>query len=103
MMNGMNMNKMLKQVKKMQKQMGEEQAELNKQEFMGAAPDDMVKVTFTGDRKMVDMQINHEVIDPEDPDMLSDLVLAAVNDALAKIDEATQSTLGKYTNGMPGM
>ncbi|MHA8137907.1 YbaB/EbfC family nucleoid-associated protein, partial [Lactobacillaceae bacterium Scapto_B20] len=57
MMNGMNMNKMLKQVKQMQKQMGDEQEELNKQEFTGAAPDDMVKVVFTGDRKMTDMQI----------------------------------------------
>ncbi|MEJ6400230.1 YbaB/EbfC family nucleoid-associated protein [Nicoliella lavandulae] len=103
MMNGMNMNKMLKQVKQMQKQMGAEQEELNKQEFTGAAPDDMVKVVFTGDRKMKDMQINPEAIDPDDPDMLSDLVLAAVNDALAKIDDATQSTLGKYTKGMPGM
>ncbi|UQS87003.1 YbaB/EbfC family nucleoid-associated protein [Nicoliella spurrieriana] len=103
MMNGMNMNKMLKQVKQMQKQMGEEQAELNKQEFTGTAPDDMVKVTFTGDRKMTDMQIKPEAIDPDDPDMLSDLVLTAVNEALGKVEDATQSTLGKYTKGMPGM
>ncbi|MHA8110714.1 YbaB/EbfC family nucleoid-associated protein [Lactobacillaceae bacterium Melli_B4] len=103
MMNGMNMNKMLKQVKQMQKQMGAEQEELNKQEFTGTAPDEMVKVVFTGDRKMTDMQINPEAIDPDDPDMLSDLVLTAVNDALGKIDEATQNTLGKYTKGMPGM
>ncbi|GEP23088.1 MAG: YbaB/EbfC family nucleoid-associated protein [Lentilactobacillus diolivorans] len=103
MMNGMNMNKMMKQMKKMQKQLGEEQENLKQQEFTGNAPDDMVTVKFNGDRKMTDIQIKPEAIDPDDPEMLSDLVLAAVNDGLAKVEKATQSTLGKYTKGIPGM
>ena len=63
----------------------------------------MVKATFTGERRMKDLTINPEAIDPDDPDMLSDFVLAAVNDALEKVDKATEETMGKYTKGLPGM
>ncbi|MGY5273792.1 YbaB/EbfC family nucleoid-associated protein [Lactiplantibacillus plantarum] len=101
MMRGMgNMQSMMKQMKKMQAQMTAEQAALNEQTFTGAAPDDMVKVTFTGDKKMKDITINPDVVDPDDVDMLQDLVVAAVNDALTKVDEQTQSTMGKYTKGL---
>ncbi|GAA6237305.1 MULTISPECIES: YbaB/EbfC family nucleoid-associated protein [Apilactobacillus] len=103
MMNGMNMGKMMKQVKQMQKQMGAEQEQINSKEFTGKAPEDMVKVVFSGDRKMKDMQIKPEAIDPDDPDMMSDLVISAVNDALSQIDKETQDSLGKYTKGIPGM
>lgn len=106
MMRGMgNMQSMMKQMKKMQAQMTAEQAALNEQTFTGAAPDDMVKVTFTGDKKMKDITINPDAVDPDavdpdDVDMLQDLVVAAVNDALTKVDEQTQSTMGKYTKGL---
>jgi len=101
MMRGMgNMQGMMKQMKKMQEQMTAEQANLNEQTFAGAAPDDMVNVTFTGDKKMKDITINPDAVDPEDVDMLQDLVLAAVNDALGKIDAQTQNTMGKYTKGL---
>lgn len=104
MMRGMgNMGNMMKQMRQMQKKMGEEQETLNKQEFTGVAPDEMVKATFTGERRMKDLTINPEAIDPDDPDMLSDFVLAAVNDALEKVDKATEETMGKYTKGLPGM
>ncbi|EEI18333.1 MAG: YbaB/EbfC family nucleoid-associated protein [Lentilactobacillus hilgardii] len=103
MMNGMNMNKMMKQMQKMQKQLKEEQDNLNKQEFTGSAPDDMVVVTFNGERIMTDIKIKPEAIDPDDPEMLSDLIVAAVNDAMKKIKDTTQSTMGKYAKGIPGM
>ena len=104
MMRGMgNMQQMMKQAQKMQKQMMVEQETLNAQEFVGVAPDDMVKATFTGDKKLKDLTINPEAVDPDDVDMLQDLVLAAVNDGLSKIDNATQQTMGKYTKGVPGM
>ena len=99
----MNMNNMMKQMKKMQKELGQEQENLKQQEFKGVSPDDMVTVTFSGDKKMTDIQIKPEAIDPDDPDMLGDLVLAAVNDGLTKVDKATQDTMGKYTKGIPGM
>ncbi|ORN07900.1 Nucleoid-associated protein [Lentilactobacillus parabuchneri] len=103
MMNRMNMNNMMKQMKKMQKELGQEQENLKQQEFKGVSPDDMVTVTFSGDKKMTDIQIKPEAIDPDDPDMLGDLVLAAVNDGLTKVDKSTQDTMGKYTKGIPGM
>ena len=64
------------------------------------AADDLVVATFTGDRKLKDIKIDKEAIDPDDPDMLQDLVIDAVNKGLAKIDEATQASLGKYTKGL---
>ncbi|WP_461240632.1 YbaB/EbfC family nucleoid-associated protein [Paucilactobacillus sp. N302-9] len=104
MMRGMgNMQQMMKQAQKMQKQMMAQQEELNQQEFTGEAPDQMVKVTFTGDKKLKDLQINPDAVDPDDVDMLQDLVIAAVNNGLTKVDEATQKTMGKYTKGIPGM
>ncbi|MGF7437639.1 YbaB/EbfC family nucleoid-associated protein [Lentilactobacillus senioris] len=103
MMNGMNMNKMMKQMQKMQKQLSAEQENLNQQSFVGKAPSDMVIATFSGDRKLTDLQIKPDAIDPEDPEMLSDLVLAAVNDGLQQVAAATEQTLGKYTKGIPGM
>ncbi|WP_137596960.1 YbaB/EbfC family nucleoid-associated protein [Paucilactobacillus kaifaensis] len=104
MMRGMgNMQQMMKQAQKMQKQMMAEQEELNSQEFTGSAPDNMVTTTFTGDKKLKDIKINAEAVDPDDVDMLQDLVLAAINDGLQKVDDATQKTMGKYSKGMPGM
>ncbi|MCF6515658.1 YbaB/EbfC family nucleoid-associated protein [Lactobacillus sp. S2-2] len=105
MMNGMNMGKMMKQAKQMQKDMQEAQESLNQKEFKGFAPEELVSVVFSGDQKMKDMQVKPEAIDPDDPDMLSDLVISAVNDALSKLSDEKEKTLGKYTNGMniPGM
>ncbi|AVK61915.1 YbaB/EbfC family nucleoid-associated protein [Lactobacillus sp. CBA3605] len=101
MMRGMgNMQNMMKQMKKMQQDMSVEQAALNEATFTGSAPDEMVKVTFTGDKKMQDITINPAAVDPDDVDMLQDLVLTAVNDALAQVDAQTQSTMGKYTKGL---
>lgn len=102
MMRGMgNMQGMMKQVQKMQKEMVQAQDKLNETELTGAATNDLVKVVFTGNRRMKDLQINEGVVDPEDTEMLQDLVIMAVNDALAKIDVETEKTMGKYTKGLP--
>ena len=102
MMRGMgNMQGMMKQVQKMQKEMVQAQDKLNETEFTGAATNDLVKVVFTGNHRMKDLQINEGVVDPEDTEMLQDLVIMAVNDALAKIDVETEKTMGKYTKGLP--
>ena len=96
----MNMQQMMKQAKAMQKKMMAEHEELAKQEFVGKAPDDMVTATFNGDKQLHDLKINKEAVDPDDIDMLQDLVVAAVNDGMKKVDAATQQKLGKYTRGM---
>ena len=56
--------------------------------------------TFSGDRQLKDLKINKEAIDPDDPDMLQDLIIDAVNKGLSQIDKATQASLGKYTKGL---
>ena len=102
MMRGMgNMQGMMKQVQKMQKEMAEAQELLNKTEFTGKATNELVKAVFTGDRRMKDIQIK-EVVDPDDIEMLQDLVVMAVNDAIAQIDVETEKKLGKYAKGLPG-
>ena len=80
-MGGMNMQQMMKQAKKLQAQMAEEQENITAQEFTGKSADDMVVATFTGDRKLKDLKIDKEAIDPDDPDMLQDLVIDAVNNS----------------------
>ena len=100
MMRGMNMQKMMKQAQKMQKQMMAEQEELAAMEFVGQEPDEMVTATLTGDKKLKDLKINPEAVDPDDVDMLSDLIVAAVNDGLDKVEQATQAKMGKYTRGL---
>ncbi|WP_122645390.1 YbaB/EbfC family nucleoid-associated protein [Enterococcus mediterraneensis] len=103
MMRGMgNMQGMMKQVQKMQKEMVKAQEALNEQEFIGESTSGYVKATFTGDRKMKEIAIAPEIVDPEDPEMLQDLVIMAVNDALAKVEKETEKTMGKYTKGLPG-
>ncbi|HLQ40997.1 MAG TPA: YbaB/EbfC family nucleoid-associated protein [Tetragenococcus sp.] len=104
MMKGMgNMQGMMKQVQKMQKDMEKEQAALNEKEFIGRSANDYVKVTAKGDRTIKDVQIASEMMDPDDPEMLQDLVVVAVNNCLAEIDNETKKTLGKYTKNIPGL
>ena len=100
-----NMQKMMKQMQKMQKDMAKAQEELGEQRIEGTAGGGMVTVIVTGHKEIVDVQIKEEVVDPEDVEMLQDLVLAATNDALKKAEELTNSTMGQFTKGMnlPGM
>lgn len=103
MMRGMgNMQGMLKQVKKMQKEMMAAQEALNQQTFIGVSTNDYVKATVTGEQQLKDLEINPAIIDDQDPEMLQDLVIMAVNDALQKGKKAQEDTLGKYTKGLPG-
>ncbi len=94
-----NMQNMMRQAQKLQKQMEEAQKELNASTFEGVSAQNLVKVTFTGERKMTDISIDPAAIDPDDPDTLADLVLEAVNDGLGKIDTTTQQKMGRYTKG----
>ena len=100
MMRVMNMQQIMKQAKAMQKKMMAEHEELAKQEFVGKAPDDMVTATFSGDNQLIDLKIKPEAVDPDDIDMLQDLVIAAVKDGMKQVNDATQQKLGKYTQGM---
>ncbi|CAH0304148.1 Nucleoid-associated protein Cthe_2143 [Peribacillus simplex] len=104
-MRGGNMQNMMKQMQKMQKKMAEAQEELGEKKIEGTAGGGMVTVIVTGHKEIVDVVIKPEVVDPDDIDMLQDLVLAATNDALKKAEELTNQTMGQFTKGMnlPGM
>ncbi|MCQ6282735.1 YbaB/EbfC family nucleoid-associated protein [Bacillus sp. EB600] len=97
---GGNMQNMMKQMQKMQKKMAEAQEELGEKRLDGTAGGGMVIVTVTGHKEVVDVKINPEAVDPDDVEMLQDLILAATNDALKKADELTNSTMGQFTKGM---
>lgn len=100
-----NMQNMMKQMQKMQKKMAEAQEELGEKKIEGTAGGGMVSVVVTGHKEIVEVTIKPEVVDPDDIEMLQDLVLAATNDALKKADELTNNTMGQFTKGMniPGL
>ncbi len=105
-MGGMgNMQNMMKQMQKMQKQMEEAQNELGEKTVEGTAGGGMVTIVITGQKKVVDIKIDPEAVDPEDVEMLQDTILAALNDAMDKAEKLSESTMGQFTKGMnlPGL
>ncbi|WP_233713763.1 YbaB/EbfC family nucleoid-associated protein [Lederbergia citri] len=104
-MRGMgNMQGMMKQMQKMQKKMAEAQEKLGEERIEGTAGGGMVTVIVSGHKEVIEVNIKEEVVDPEDIEMLQDLVLAATNDALKKADDLTNQTMGQFTKGinLPG-
>jgi len=102
-MNFGNMGKMMKQVKKMQEDMKKAQEELAIKTVDGTSGGGMVKVTMNGQKMVIAVEIKPEAIDLDDIEMLQDLVLAATNDAIKKMDEMTEKEMGKFTNGLDGL
>lgn len=100
-----NMNQMMKQVKKMQEQMLKAQEELGGKTIEGSSGGGVVTVEVNGHKKVLSINIKPEAVDPDDVEMLQDLVLTAVNDALSKADELANNDMGKFTGGMkiPGL
>jgi len=100
-----NMNGMMKQMKKMQEQMMKTQEELKLKTVEGTAGGGVVTIVANGHKEIQEVTIKPEAVDPDDVEMLQDLVLAAVNDALKKVDELTAKEMGKFTGGMniPGL
>ena len=98
-------NAMMRQVQKMQEALKAKTEELEGREFTGTASGDMVAVTMTGKHQVTAVKIKPEAVDPDDIEMLEDLVAAAVNDAIRQVDETTESEMGKITGGLniPGL
>jgi len=94
------MQGMMKKMQKMQKEMMEAQEALNAEQFEGVAGGGMVKVTVSGQREVVSVNLDESVVDPEDIEMLQDLIVIATNEALKKVEEKTNSTMGKFTQGL---
>lgn len=100
-MGGMgNMQQLMKQAQRMQENMARKQAELNAQTFTAASGGGMVKVTVNGAREVLSVEIDPQCVDPDDVEMLQDLVLSAVNSALKEAAATTEQEMGKLTGGM---
>ncbi len=102
---GGNMNNLMKQAQKLQKQMEEAQKDLENKEFEASVGGGAITVRVSGKKELKNIIIKPEVVDPDDVEMLQDLVLTAVNEALKKAEEETNSSMGKLTGGLniPGM
>ncbi len=98
-----NMANLMKQAQKMQKQMEEQAKEMETKEFTATSGGGAVEVTVSGKREVLKVKLDQEVVDPDDVEMLEDLIVAATNEALRKVEEASASAMSKLTGGMPGM
>lgn len=95
-----NMNNLMKQAQRMQRQMEENQKELETKEFTAKAGGGAVEVTVTGKKEITKVKLSEEVVDPDDIEMLEDLVMAATNEALRMAEEAGTQLMNKMTGGL---
>ena len=98
-----NMANLMKQAQKMQRQMEEQAKELESKEFTATAGGGAVEVTVSGKKQILKVSLDEAVVDPDDVEMLEDLIVAAVNEALDKVDAESAGAMAKFTGGMPGM
>lgn len=97
-----NMNNLMKQAQKMQRQMEENQRELEEKVFTAKAGGGAVEVTVTGKKEVTSIKLAKEAVDPDDVEMLEDLILAAINEAMKQAEEASSSMMNKMTGGLGG-
>lgn len=97
-----NMNNLMKQAQRMQRQMEEGQKELEIKEFTAKAGGGAVEATVNGKKELIKLNISEEAVDPDDVEMLQDMIVAAVNEAMKQADEASQELMGKMTGGLGG-
>ena len=97
-----NMNNIMKQAQRMQRQMEESQKELETKEFTAAAGGGAVSVSVNGKKEIISVKLAEEVVDPDDIEMLQDLIVAATNEALRQADEASAAMMGNLTGGLGG-
>ena len=98
-----NMNNLMKQAQKMQRQMEEAQKELEEMEMTATAGGGAVEVTVSGKHEVTKVKLAEEVVDPDDIEMLEDLIMAATNESLRKIEDASQQNMSKITGGLGGL
>ncbi|MBP5223680.1 MAG: YbaB/EbfC family nucleoid-associated protein [Lachnospiraceae bacterium] len=95
-----NMNNLMKQAQRMQRQMEEGQKDLETKEFTASTGGGAVQVTVNGKKEMVSIKLQEEIVDPEDIETLQDSILAAVNEAIRQADEANSELMNKMTGGL---
>ena len=97
----MNIQAMMKQAQQLQKKMMDEKKAIDSKVFTGKSS--LVTITMTGDKKVNGVDINMDSIESDDKEMLQDMIMLAVNDAITQIDKETEEKMGKYTQGLPGL
>ncbi|MGN0375187.1 MAG: YbaB/EbfC family nucleoid-associated protein [Butyrivibrio sp.] len=97
-----NMNNLMKQAQRMQRQMEEQQKELEEKEITASSGGGAVEVTINGKKEILKVKLSPEVVDPEDIEMLEDLIVAATNEAIRQIEELSQESMAKITGGLGG-
>ena len=97
-----NMNNLMKQAQRMQRQMEEKQKELEEKQYSASAGGGAVTVTVSGKKEVLSVKLSEEVVDPDDIEMLEDLIMAATNEAMRKIDEASQQSMSQITGALGG-
>lgn len=97
----MNIQAMMKQAQQLQKKMMDEKKAIDSKVFTGKSS--LVSITMTGDKKVTGVDINMDSIESDDKEMLQDMIMLAVNDAITQIDKETEAKMGKYTQGLPGL
>ena len=97
-----NMANLMKQAQKMQRQMEEQAKEMETKEFTATAGGGAVEVTVSGTKRVLSLKLDEEAVDPDDVEMLEDLIVAALNEALEKVDAESSSAMSKLTGGMGG-
>ena len=98
---GMNINQLMKEAKKMQADMERSQVELTAKEFEATAGGGAISVKVSGDKQIKEIKLKPEIVDPDDVEMLQDLIITCVNEALRKVDSAQAQQFGKYN--IPGL
>ena len=98
---GMNINKLMKEAKKMQEDLEKSQSDLARKEFEATSGGGAVSIKMSGNKELLEIKIKEEVVDPEDVEMLEDLIISAFNEVTKKIDQETQETMGQFN--LPGM
>ena len=98
-----NMNNLMKQAQRMQRQVEETTKELEEKEYSASAGGGAVTVTVSGKKEVLSVKLAEEVVDPDDIEMLQDLIVAATNEALRKMEEESQAAMAKLTGGLGGL
>lgn len=98
-----NMNNLMKQAQKMQRQMEDTTKELEEKQYVASSGGGAVTVTVSGKKEVVSVKLSAEVVDPDDIEMLEDLIMAATNEAFREMEEASSAAMSKLTGGLGGM
>ena len=98
-----NMNNLMKQAQRMQRQMEENQQKLEESEYTAKSGGGAVEVTVSGKKEIKSLKLSPDVVDPEDIEMLQDLIVAALNEAFSQVDEASGKAMSALTGGLGGL